>query len=90
MSTATRAKSRTKARQRSKQVSLEAGHQNGRVSQLSSVSTQICRDSEPLEGALRGKEAPEAWQSRLSEAPDAGQGIDSSMEEPFTHGRSKS
>ena len=40
--------------------------------------------------SIDGKEAPEAWQTRQSEAPDAGQGADSSMDEPFTHGRSKS
>jgi hypothetical protein len=90
MSTATRAKSRSKTRQRSQQVPSDHGRQEGDSSQLSSLPTQISRESEPLEGALRGKEAPEAWQSRQSEAPDAGQGADSSWEESFTHGRSKS
>jgi hypothetical protein len=90
MSTATRAKSRSKTRHRSRQVPSDCGQQEGRESQLSPLSMHICRDSEPLEGALMGKEAPEAWQTRQSEAPDAGQGADSSMDEPFTHGRSKS
>jgi hypothetical protein len=90
MATATRAKSRSKTRHRSNQVLSDRGRHEGDSSQVSPLSTQICRESEPLEGALRGKEAPEAWQSRQSEAPDAGQGADSSMDEPFTHGRSKS
>lgn len=50
----------------------------------------IARDHEAPEGALSRKEAPEAWQSRDSEAPDAGDGRVHVSEDAFTHGRSKS
>ena len=42
------------------------------IAPLAPFPTQISRESEPLEGALRRKEAPEAWQSRQSEAPGRG------------------
>ncbi len=59
-------------------------------SQISPSLTQVSREQEPLENALRRQEAPEAWQTRRSEAPDAGGGKECTQYDTFTSGRSMS
>jgi len=52
--------------------------------------TRVSREPEPLEKAQRVQEAPEASQTRRSEAADAGRGEDLPAQERFTRGRSRS
>ena len=89
MATATR--SRTKPRKKHVRSPIQSDHPRETVSpQISRLMTQVARDPEPLEKAVRGKEAPEAWQTHRSEAPEARGGQDVSDQETFTLGRSRS
>jgi len=90
VATATRSRSKTRNNQVRKQVSSSPIRRESDFSCIPPFPTQISRESEPLEGALRREEAPETRQSRQSEAPDAGRGVHSSSDGRFTHGRSRS
>lgn len=90
MATATRSRSKTRNNQVRKQVSSSPIRRESDFSHAAPSPTQVARESEPLEGALRRKEAPETRQSRHSEAPDAGCGVHALSDDPFTHGRSRS
>jgi hypothetical protein len=45
---------------------------------------------EAPEDAIRDSEPPESWEEWETEAPDAGRGECSSIDQDFTHGRSRS
>jgi len=60
------------------------------VSQAPPPLIQVSREQEPLENAVRRQEGPEAWQTRRSEAPDAGRGKECAEYDTFTRGRSMS
>src|SRR4051794_33673347 len=86
VATGTRSRSKTRNNQVRKQVSSSPIRRESDFSHVAPFPTQVSRESEPLEGALRRKEAPETRQSRHSEAPDAGRGVHSSSDDCFTHG----
>jgi hypothetical protein len=90
MATATKRKPRTKSKPARHQIESDPGQHEAEISHTHQFQTQIQRDLEPLEGALRRREAPEALDSRESEAPDGELGAYMSSEDSFTQGRSKS
>lgn len=85
----TRSKKQTKivhpAQKRLDRGSAEAG-----MVPDSPPPTHVSRGQEPLEGALKAREAPESWQVQRSEAPEAGMGATSASDDSFTLGRSRS
>ena len=90
MATATKTRSR-KLRKAQVHVPLSADcSREPESSQVLPPLTQVAREQEPLENAVRWQEAPEAWQTRRSEAPDGGRGTGSSEYDTFTRGRSMS
>ena len=85
---ATVTKTRSK---KTRKTQISDGHiREPESSQTSLPLTQVSREQEPLENAVRRQEAPEAWQTRRTEAPDAGSGNDCSEYDTFTRGRSMS
>jgi hypothetical protein len=88
MTTATRKRSKSKRTHiRPAITSVETRKTDS--SQIANLG-QLSREPEPLEEAKRHQEAPELWQSRQDEAPDAGRGDDSWLLENSARGRSRS
>jgi hypothetical protein len=88
---ATATRSRSKPRKPHVRSPIQSDRHRETISpQVSPLLPQVARDPEPLEKGVRGTEAPEAWQTYHSEAPDAGRGQDFSDQETFTLGRSRS